>query len=532
MRNPLIVLYDTNEENFSTLGLGVLRPTECIIKESAGNSYELELTQPVLERGLHREIKPGRIIKAPSPTRESPDIYPPEVEETRRTYEIWKSVYSGRLHYRSKPNGTILGSITKDTEILKMEVDTSLGDTWFKMCLLNDPSVVGYIYPGYQGSPAEFNKDTEYKVGNYCRYQGHIYRCKKATTKGQSFQVDEWDLADPYLTNTGRHKTITSGGETNPTEEGMKFELAKYQLFRIYAVETVSEERVVKAYAYHISYDLAGVAIVAGGQGIDVSLNTLYTYFNQVASSNTYRVSHNAGFTFKDYTGLNYKGKWLTTDSNSVLDILMDDEEGVLGQTEARLVRDNFNIYTLPKTSRNLGFELRYGKNLLTCSVKHDISETITRIYPYGKLSNGDWFSAEPVDSSKISQYGIVAKVVRYNYTAAGTTATSSDKAAIRSMATQHFREEELDKPKTTIDSSFVRQELSPSFTKFANMYSMHLYDKIKVVDTELGVSDTFIFVSYEFDALKMAYTSVVLGTIEDIGTRKKEYSGVVGGNS
>ena len=479
----MITLFESTDDDFSTMGMLTLHPTECTVSEEVNGKYELELTEPVNSRGTQLELFPGRIIKAPSPTRESPDIYRPEQGQTSVTYEIWRCSTSTRLYIRDAPNGHKIASLSNGDKVMKIAVDTTTipGATWFKVTTM-DESKTGFVYPNLNGE-------------------------------------------SPYLVNTGTHKTIKSDTDI-PSGEGIKFQLAKDQLFRIYSVEKVSEERAVKICANHISYDLLGIVATIGATNIDVSLGQLFQYFKQTGGSSSYQVSHNPGFIFTDYTNGRYKGTW---NGANLLNILMDESSGILKQNKAQVIRDNFHIYIVPTADRFVGMNIRYGKNLLSASMKTDISEVITRIYPRGSLSNGNAFTAEEVDSPYINDYGILAKVVKYNYKAAGTTATSADKLAIQQLARKEYSDDKIDIPKYTMNATYIQQELSPEFVNLANKYSLHLHDNVRVYDPSVGIGTKdprhpnapikdFTFTSYKYDVLKGKYTDMTFGDLEDIG--------------
>ena len=80
----MIKLFEENEIQFSTLGLGVLKDAKtCIVKEELNDSFELELTYPI-EGVLYDKIKIGRIIVS--------KVDPYNEEQPFRIYAISKPI--------------------------------------------------------------------------------------------------------------------------------------------------------------------------------------------------------------------------------------------------------------------------------------------------------------------------------------------------------------------------------------------------------------------------------------------------------
>jgi len=65
----MITIYPAKWEDFSTLGLGTLEPSECEIEERAGGLYELRLRQPITADNRAFLLKNDRIIRAEAPAR-------------------------------------------------------------------------------------------------------------------------------------------------------------------------------------------------------------------------------------------------------------------------------------------------------------------------------------------------------------------------------------------------------------------------------------------------------------------------------
>jgi phage minor structural protein len=188
---------------------------------------------------------------------------------------------------------------------------------------------------------------------------------------------------------------------------------------------------------------------------------------------------------------------------------LLLDDGGVLDQIHGRIIRDNFNVYILPAASRSLGFEIRYGKNLLAANLKTDISDVVTRVLGVGKDENDNAVWGTFQDSSHRTEYGTVARVIKYT--------DKTTRAAVNAEAAKEFTVNHIDEPKVTLDAEFVALELAPRYAELANQYAMHIYDSVRVYDPDAGIDMTVAMSKYEFDVLAQKYTRVTLGMVDKI---------------
>lgn len=462
----MITLFESNETDFTTLGLATLNPTSCYIEERAGGMYELTLQEPMTDE-RHHLLTAGRIIQAPSPTRESPEISNPGSSSQTVTRQIWRvtSAVTSRLYVRTAPNGTKISYLVAGQEVLKLGEDTSTGSTWYKIATM-DGGIEGYCL------------------------------------------LSEGGVA--YLANTGRTKTITTGEDT--PSGTINLQLSTLQLFRIYSVERSSDERMVTVHARHITYDLMGVIVRAS----TLSIN------NPMAIQNIIGIMQNASyvtptspqFTVKDYSGLSIT---IELGGRNFIDVLLGDN-GIVDKIHGRIVRDNFNFSILSDETRDMGFEIRYGKNLLKANLKEDISKVVTIVIPLGKTYNGTALWGSIQTSSNVSKYGGMAKVIVYPIQATADTeaAENAAKLLLNQAGAAEFTTNHIDEPKYTLDAEFMHLELAPRYRDLANLYTMHMYDSIKVVDVDAGISKTIRMNGYTFDVLTQTYTEITLGELDE----------------
>jgi len=286
------------------------------------------------------------------------------------------------------------------------------------------------------------------------------------------------------------------------------------QLFRVYQVKRSNTKKTVEVLAQHITYDLKGVIIGSTYAPKGVAADTVCA---QLIALGDHAHDFNIICTCTDLITADYTGR-------SVLECLLDPDDGVVAQCGARLVRDNYDIFILPDEDRELGVELRYAKNLLEAEIETDAGDVITRIRPVGKKKNGDPLyitdNGGYVDSPNAGDYPVVyAKEIEYEVQVGvdGIATETAARTKLAELAAAEFSEKGADAPAVKLDADFVRLELTEEYKALANQNALHLYDTAKVVDGDAGIYATLRMTGYEFDALLERYTRTDLGELVDL---------------
>lgn len=284
------------------------------------------------------------------------------------------------------------------------------------------------------------------------------------------------------------------------------------QLFRICEVETDGERRAVTARAQHISYDLKGAIVAREYAPENVSAEA-------VCAAMMGYIDHETPFrlicTVTEPVTIDCTGR-------NILDIIMDRDSGLLAQTGARLIRDNYDLFILPDEARDRGVSLRYGKNLLSAALRTDASGLITRIQPAGKAKDGETLliSDDPaqsfVDSARIGDYpAIYAKRVEYDVVEGKDLTKAEAREKLREKALSDF-DAGCDLPSIRLDADFVRLDLTEDYKALANAYALHLYDSVPVTDDAAGIVARARMTGYKYDALQGRYDGTTLGELTD----------------
>lgn len=452
----MITIHEAGATDFSTLGLGALSPTECLIEENAGGLYELTLTQPIADDMKYTLIAQGRILNVPAPMRETPLA---EIGQsgtvTRRIYKVTTDGRRLNMRTAADQSARVIRAYRPGTEVIV----TGTEGSWSSV-IIADGGASGWMW-----------------------------------TANLTFVREESESISGD----------TPGAVIQPRQ-------TREQLFRICEAETDSERRAVTVRAQHISYDLKGTIVAREYAPEAVSAQSVCAVMMSYADHETpFRII----CTVTDPITLDCTGR-------SLLDIIMDPDSGILAQTGARLIRDNYDLFILPGEERERGVSLNYGKNLLSACLRTDTSRLITRIQPAGRTKDGETLLIDDdpaqsfIDSARIGQYpAIYAKRVEYDVVEGKDLSKDEARKALREKAQADF-DAGCDLPDVRLDTEFVRLDLAEDYKNLANAYALHLYDVVPVTDEDAGIAARARMTGYKYDALLDRYDSTTLGELTD----------------
>ena len=375
----MITIYAPEAQDFSTLGLGALAPYECTVEEQAGGMYELTMTHPMDAEGKWLNIGVGCIVKAPAPVRETPLVESEIVGEGEATEPV-----------------------TVTRKIYKVQTNTGAN-----LHLRQGPSTSTKILSKYRPG-------TEVVVLSQASGWGQVIVCSSGATGYMSMQ---------YLVYV-RDETETIEGDAPGPERVVYPVQSRMQLFRIFKVERDAAEREVRVEARHIFYDLLGNVVkneyAPESEAADAVVEELFA-----------RALNAHDFSVHCQTARSVTGEYTR---RGLVECLLDPDDGVLPQTGARLVRDNFDVWILPDATRETGVTIRHGKNLLGATLTTDWDSLVTRIIPVGQDKEGKALLLEGttyMDSPHISDYPVIcAQAVEYDVKSARRASTTPRRRA------------------------------------------------------------------------------------------------------
>lgn len=480
-----IPLYSKSCSDFSTNGLCLIQPIECTVEETANGLYELTMELPIEEDGRFSLVQPGAIVKVPTPARESPlyelEAVTQQVTTTTVTRRIYKvNVSRARLRQKASSSGKTLSKHKKGVEVTLLD---GSGSTWWKVSILKGGA-------------------TGYMLASDLRYS----------------------------------RTVTDRiTKTRPvTQNGIEVQVARDQLFRIYSVETDTEQGTLTARALHIFYDLRFDFLNATYAPQNVAANTAANFCFQ----NLRYVPEHSLYTQGMTPPVSGEYSW-----KNFTEILLDPDEGIVGQARGQLFRDNFDIYLMSDEARDMGVTVRRGKNLLGVTVTTDDSEVVTRIQPCGKQKDGIKFlpNSAWIDSPKIDEYPVI-RAQKIDYDITWDKDADADKPqegtyknetafynALRAAAQADF-DAGCDEPSYGMEVDFVLLENTADYQDYARLQAVHLFDTVTVIDELIGLTAKLRVTAYTWNVLSEQYESVTLGDIQDM--RQTTYSFNLAGGS
>ena len=465
-----ICIYPPSTTDFTTNGLGLLTPLECVVSEQAAGLFELKLKQPIDDSFRWMQLQNGWIIKAPCPVRESPEIVEEiipeekvEVTTTQDIYEVYNTSVGVRLRIGAGTKYKSIGIKRNGDKVIKLDQPNS---SWMHVCMV-DGGATGYMSTKY---------------------------LRKVETKT----------------------------ETVSKKEGTKLVIpaqSREQLFRITSVETDSQNGIVTATAQHITYDWLGNLLdeeyAPEKEPVQNAVNKLKSKLLIEDDVKLFAASISGDIT-ADYS---YKNP---------IEILFDPEEGIVKQTNAQVMRDNYNLYVYPDFVRDRNVTIRRGKNLLGVIATSDDSSVVTRIVPVGKNKDGDPLYLDGqkyIDSDRIDQYPTIrAKRVEYDVEVGDEF---KNDAAVRTELRRLVAEEfasGIDLPSYAMNVDFVLLKYAPEYANYASLQAVHLYDTVTVIDEMIGIKAKLRVTAYEWDALTEQYNSVTLGDLQEMQSKVYSY--------
>ena len=263
------------------------------------------------------------------------------------------------------------------------------------------------------------------------------------------------------------------------------------QPFRIYQIGKPLNG-IVTVYGQHISYDLSGVAVAPfSATGID----------NVIAAMQANAIPSDHGFTL---TTNEAGGTGIMTDVPGSFRALMGGTDGsLLDIYGGEYKYDRFDISLLSARGQDRGFEIRYGKNLISFDQDENCASVYTDVYPF-------WASGDErvfLDEKTIRASGTYdfTKVLPLDMSSYFDSAPS--KADLKAAAQNYMTANKIGVPKVSLKLSYE------DFAENQNEV-VQLCDTVTVVFPKLNVRTKAQIVKVEYDVLLERYKSLEIGSM------------------
>lgn len=525
----MIQLYSGNAKDFDKNGI-VLMPQKTTIKEVAAAQYELTLTHPVDPRGIWALMKPGELIKAPAPTAnieqisnaDTLDVYrvtgsTAEIksgtsEPTRISYPDWRpQKASGKYYFKGdKVTYNAFGGEYPDGSLY-----------WFDGDGHNYQCTVGML-DELADIPPNFNPDYWQRIADTEGGSSTIVSLKK----DDEFYVLEDVNASWYRVSTfhgieGYIKKSQCEFSRTIKNEPIDPSAARDQLFRIYKVTINSKTHTVEVNARHVFYDLAGLLVdnvVIKALPPSVALAFIQTslmdeYDHVIATNLTQEKDGDFTQTYAYCNGVA---------------ALLDKDTGFVPTYNARLLRDNWDVYIYRNDPRDRGLRLEYGKNLRGVNWTLNAEKLVTRVVPVAHDADGsdlflqDRFVDSPIADSypvMLMEYMQIDGKVGEDDLSDGKWTVDTLREYMRAEALKRFDVDKADNIIHSIKVDFTLLGDTEEYRQFRELQKLYLYDTVTIVDKTIGLNQKLQVSEYEWDAINLRYNSIRLGEAYDYST-------------
>lgn len=507
----MINVYDIGNDNYTGNGDAVLTPTDAKIKMVAGGNYDMSMTHPIDPDGKWQHLVPGAILRVPVPAEEIENAF------AGLEADVYKVTTATDLREGPTAPSTIsytAWSISTDYAVGAKVTHNSRN---YQCNYFDETSAWAHISPDRCSWWTEIARSTpgaavlvNLPIGS------ELYFVEDYNT--------DWYKMSTYYGIVGyvEKSKVTYDRHLTPSETKPRY--ITDQLMRITNATADTKGRTVSVTAQHVSYDLNGVIIkdisinvASPGMALARIVDGFMIPYPGTIATNLDSSEHGT------YTG-DIKGK-------SGMYALLDPDKGIVDTFGASFKRDNWDLFVMEPTNTDRGFQLRRQKNLRGVNWTRKSDQLINRIVPVAKDAGGaDLYLPEMwVDSPTISSYPIIRmemlsmkeQVGKDKGTGDGSVWTESDLLdEMRAKAAERFSVDKVDQVITEVTVDFEMLGSTAEHPEMKLLESVLLYDKVTVIDEEIGLNTQLTVTELEWDALKEKVTALKISNADDHGAR------------
>lgn len=503
----MINVYDIGNDNYTGNGDAVLVPAEAKLKMVAGGNYDLTMSHPMDPDGKWKHLVPGAIVKVPVPEEEIENAF------AGMDADVYKVTTATDLREGPTEPSTITYPAWSISAYYSVGDKVSHNNKNYQCNYYDDTSAWAHIAP------------------SSCNWWTEITRSTPGAAVLVSLPVDSelyfvedvdssWYKMSTYYGIVGYVKKdkVTYDRHLTPSETQPR--IITDQLLRITNATADTKGKTVSVTAQHVSYDLNGViikdisiSVASPGMALARIVDGFMIPYPGTIATNLDSEEHGT------YTG-DIKGK-------SGMYALLDPDKGIVGTFDAAFKRDNWDLFVMEKTDTDRGFQLRRQKNLQGVNWTRKSDQLINRIVPVAKDAGGAnlYLPEMWVDSPTISSYPIIRmemlsmkeQVGKDKGTGDGSVWTESDLLdEMRAKAAERFSVDKVDQVITEVTVDFEMLGSTAEHPDMKLLESVLLYDKVTVIDEEIGLNTQLTVTELEWDALKEKVTALKISNADD----------------
>ncbi len=274
------------------------------------------------------------------------------------------------------------------------------------------------------------------------------------------------------------------------------------QLFRIYAFEKDQEEDKITVNAQHITYDLSGNFVESFEVDNVTTSQAMTTLQSKMAYATPFTLSSDA--TTISSTKLYHMNP---------LQMLAGVEGSILDNWGGEIERDNFKLIMHKRRGADNGVLVAWRKNLTGLTAKFDISNVVTRIYPFYTKEDGTVVTipGKYVDSPHINDYPVI-RILEVDYSQDDDV---TDQASLIAKSKTYFDSGDYDLPDVSLDITFESIWQTEEYKRFAILEKVVLGDTITVRNERMGIDMQTRIIKTEYDCIAEKNATVSAGKLQ-----------------
>ena len=289
------------------------------------------------------------------------------------------------------------------------------------------------------------------------------------------------------------------------------------QLFRIYSITKNHENDNLIIAGQHITYDLGNNFV----EKLEALNLTKKQVMEKIGSSTAY--SHPFNVTSSNTTTQSSTSLYRT----NPLQMVGGMDGSVLQIWGGQIERDNFHLIMHDRRGSDDGVLVTYKKNLTGLTAKFDISNLVTRIFPYvfKEATNDEpekliTVPGKYIDSPNINDYEM-PYILPVDFAHEFDDVEEVTPQQLNSVASKWFVETGRDKPKVEMEVQFEHLWETEEYKDVAALELVGMGDTITVKHSKLKVEGTAIVNRIEYDSIARKNVSVDVGSVKASFTNK-----------
>lgn len=281
------------------------------------------------------------------------------------------------------------------------------------------------------------------------------------------------------------------------------------QLFRIYAINKSLENGNLVIDAQHVTYDLAGNFVEALVLENATAAQAMATIQNNLSYPTRFTIS-------SDNTTTKSSTKLYRTNP---LQMIGGIDGSILDNWGGEIERDNFRLILHARRGSDDGVLVAYRKNLTGLEAKFDVSNVVTRIFPFKTMDDGTVITIpnKYIDSPNINAYSFI-RILPVDYS---QDEDVTDQASIQAKASTYFNSGGHDRPTVTMDVTFESLWKTEEYKDVASLELVGMGDTITIHHKKMNVDTTAKVVKIEYDVISEKNAKVTVGNVRAGMTNK-----------